>query len=185
MAILVKSDSARNFEEFFWRWIGSSEPARAHHEVCFGQKGKVGRSSRATIVNETLDFGLPAAVVEDIASASAVIVGRFPATVVTMCGLALLSLLLVVAQGHTTTERGHQWARGSCGGFEALSFVWRLARRVCGMITTSNMSLSSACRVGLASARGRAHRAGACRVGLSTHRTSACSKWHAAACAEC
>ena len=35
----------RNFKEFFWRWIGSSEPALAHHEVCFGQMGKVGRSS--------------------------------------------------------------------------------------------------------------------------------------------
>ena len=44
------------FKEFFWRWIGSSEPALAHHEECFGQMGKVGRSSRATIVNET--FGL-------------------------------------------------------------------------------------------------------------------------------
>ena len=114
--------SARNFKEggpehdpkrlpwyCAWRrvlltmdWSCGAPPLRIM-KMCFGQMGKVGRSSRATIVNETLDSGLPvapvaalAAVVEDIASAPAVIAGRFPATVVTLCGLALLSLLLVV-----------------------------------------------------------------------------------------
>ena len=63
----------------------------------------------------------PAPVVEVIAPAPAAIAGRFSATMVTLCGLALLSLLPVLAQGHTAKERGLQRTRGSCGGFEALS----------------------------------------------------------------
>ena len=31
-------------------------------------------------------------------------IDRFPATMVTLCGLALLSLIPVIAQGHATTE---------------------------------------------------------------------------------
>ena len=41
-------------------------PALAHREVRFGQMGKVWRSSRTTVVNEALDFGLPIAVAESL-----------------------------------------------------------------------------------------------------------------------
>ena len=56
MAILVKRTLRATLKSSSGDGLVLRSPALAHHEVCFGQMGKVGRSSRATIVNET--FGL-------------------------------------------------------------------------------------------------------------------------------